>query len=195
MENDNIMDNLQQYFRQNSGSIKESDELIPEGDESRFEQRWEYSSRNRIHFRSNLKRRKKPLWKVLAFPLVASLALIFGVRMLMNPYIREDEPGTETMIVLSDTLSPSEVYNVYYVRMQAVMDEIYDLTANLENEDPNQVYMTVDIITREAIPLIDQLPEEMDDADKIAVLTKYSQRRIEALDAYRRALIANNNNI
>lgn len=195
MENDNIMDNLQQYFRQNSGSIKESDELIPEGDESRFEQRWEYSSRNRIHFRSNLKRRKKPLWKVLAFPLVASLALIFGVRMLMNPYIREDEPGTETMIVLSDTLSPSEVYNVYYDRMQAVMDEIYDLTANLENEDPNQVYMTVDIITREAIPLIDQLPEEMDDAYKIAVLTKYSQRRIEALDAYRRALIANNNNI
>lgn len=195
MENDKIMDNLQQYFRQNSGSIKESDELIPEGDESRFEQRWEYSSRNRIHFRSNLKRRKKPLWKVLAFPLVASLALIFGVRMLMNPYIREDEPGTETMIVLSDTLSPSEVYNVYYDRMQAVMDEIYDLTANLENEDPNQVYMTVDIITREAIPLIDQLPEEMDDADKIAVLTKYSQRRIEALDAYRRALIANNNNI
>ena len=195
MENDNIMDNLQQYFRQNSGSIKESDELIPEGDESRFKQRWEYSSRNRIHFRSNLKRRKKPLWKVLAFPLVASLALIFGVRMLMNPYIREDEPGTETMIVLSDTLSPSEVYNVYYDRMQAVMDEIYDLTANLENEDPNQVYMTVDIITREAIPLIDQLPEEMDDADKIAVLTKYSQRRIEALDAYRRALIANNNNI
>lgn len=195
MENDNIMDNLQQYFRQNSGSIKESDELIPEGDESRFEQRWEYSSRNRIHFRSNLKRRKKPLWKVLAFPLVASLALIFGVRMLMNPYIREDEPGTETMIVLSDTLSPSEVYNVYYDRMQAVMDEIYDLTANLENEDPNQVYMTVDIITREAIPLIDQLPEEMGDADKIAVLTKYSQRRIEALDAYRRALIANNNNI
>ncbi len=195
MENDNIMDNLQQYFRQNSGSIKESDELIPEGDESRFEQRWEYSSRNRIHFRSNLKRRKKPLWKVLAFPLVASLALIFGVRMLMNPYIREDEPGTETMIVLSDTLSPSEVFNVYYDRMQAVMDEIYDLTANLENEDPNQVYMTVDIITREAIPLIDQLPEEMDDADKIAVLTKYSQRRIEALDAYRRALIANNNNI
>lgn len=190
-----MMDNLQQYFRQNSGSIKESDELIPEGDESRFEQRWEYSSRNRIHFRSNLKRRKKPLWKVLAFPLVASLALIFGVRMLMNPYIREDEPGTETMIVLSDTLSPSEVYNVYYDRMQAVMDEIYDLTANLENEDPNQVYMTVDIITREAIPLIDQLPEEMDDADKIAVLTKYSQRRIEALDAYRRALIANNNNI
>lgn len=195
MENDKIMDNLQQYFRQNSGSIKESDELIPEGDESRFEQRWEYSSRNRIHFRSNLKRRKKPLWKVLAFPLVASLALIFGVRMLMNPYIREDEPGTETMIVLSDTLSPSEVYNVYYDRMQAVMDEIYDLTANLENEDPNQVYMTVDIITREAIPLIDQLPEEMDDADKIAVLTKYSQRRIEALDAYRRSLIANNNNI
>ena len=194
MENDNIMDNLQQYFRQNSGSIKESDELIPEGDESRFEQRWEYSSRNRIHFRSNLKRRKKPLWKVLAFPLVASLALIVGVRALMNPYIREDVPEVhDGIMAVSDTLSPSEVYSLYYDRMQAVMDEIYDLTATLENEDPNQIYMTVDIITREAIPLIDQLPEEMEDADKIAVLTKYSQRRIEALDSYKRTLIANNN--
>lgn len=188
------MDNLQQYFRQNSGSIKESDELIPEGDESRFEQRWEYSSRNRIHFRSNLKRRKKPLWKVLAFPLVASLALIAGVRALMNPYIREDVPDVhDGIMAVSDTLSPSEVYNLYYDRMQAVMDGIYDLTATLENEDPNQIYMTVDIITREAIPLIDQLPEEMEDADKIAVLTKYSQRRIEALDSYKRTLIANNN--
>lgn len=194
MKNNNIMDNLQQYFRQNSGSIKESDELIPEGDESRFEQRWEYSSRNRIHFRSNLKRRKKPLWKVLAFPLVASLALIAGVRALMNPYIREDVPDVhDGIMAVSDTLSPSEVYNLYYDRMQAVMDEIYDLTATLENEDPNQIYMTVDIITREAIPLIDQLPEEMEDADKIAVLTKYSQRRIEALDSYKRTLIANNN--
>lgn len=194
MKNNNIMDNLQQYFRQNSGSIKESDELIPEGDESRFEQRWEYSSRNRIHFRSNLKRRKKPLWKVLAFPLVASLALIVGVRALMNPYIREDVPDVhDGIMAVSDTLSPSEVYNLYYDRMQAVMDEIYDLTATLENEDPNQIYMTVDIITREAIPLIDQLPEEMEDADKIAVLTKYSQRRIEALDSYKRTLIANNN--
>lgn len=194
MKNNNIMDNLQQYFRQNSGSIKESDELIPEGDESRFEQRWEYSSRNRIHFRSNLKRRKKPLWKVLAFPLVASLALIAGVRALMNPYIREDVPDVhDGIMAVSDTLSPSEVYNLYYDRMQAVMDGIYDLTATLENEDPNQIYMTVDIITREAIPLIDQLPEEMEDADKIAVLTKYSQRRIEALDSYKRTLIANNN--
>lgn len=194
MKNNKIMDNLQQYFRQNSGSIKESDELIPEGDEFRFEQRWEYSSRNRIHFRSNLKRRKKPLWKVLAFPLVASLALIVGVRALMNPYIREDVPEVhDGIMAVSDTLSPSEVYSLYYDRMQAVMDEIYDLTATLENEDPNQIYMTVDIITREAIPLIDQLPEEMEDADKIAVLTKYSQRRIEALDSYKRTLIANNN--
>lgn len=188
------MDNLQQYFRQNSGSIKESDELIPEGDESRFEQRWEYSSHNRIHFRSNLKRRRKPLWKVIAFPLVASLALIFGVRALMNPYIREDIPDAyEETIALSDTLSPSEVYNLYYDRMLAAMDEIYDLSATIKNEDPNRIYMTVDVITRDAVPLISQLPEEMSDADKISVLTRYYQRRIQALNNYKRALIANNN--
>ena len=76
--------------------------------------------------------------------------------------------------------------------MLAVMDEIYDLTGNLKNEDPNQIYMTVDVITREAIPLIDQLPDEMSDADKIEVLTEYARRRIDALEKYKSTLLANN---
>ena len=80
-----MMDNLQQYFKSNKAYIRDSEENLPYGDESRFEERWEALSRDRIRFRSGLKRRKKPLWKVVAFPVLASLALIFGVRFLMRP--------------------------------------------------------------------------------------------------------------
>ena len=84
-----MMDNLQQYFKSNKAYIRDSEENLPYGDESRFEERWEALSRDRIRFRSGLKRRKKPLWKVVAFPVLASLALIFGVRFLMRPIMSD----------------------------------------------------------------------------------------------------------
>lgn len=189
-----MIDNLQQYFKLNKDSIRTSDESAPEGDGTRFEARWEAFNRDRIRFRSSLKRRKKPLWKVVAFPVLASLALIFGVRFLMNPYINDDilQPDNG-MRAVSDTLSPVEVYNIYYDLTQQVKDEIYTLAESLEKEDPTQIYMTVDVITREAVPIIEQLPDEMSDADKIAVLKEYSMRRINALNRYKSTLMANNN--
>lgn len=189
------MDNLEQYFKKHRETINESEDSIPEGDEFRFERRWESYSRDRIMFRSGVKRRRKPLWKVIAFPVAASLALIFGVRLLMNPFIKDRQPesGNGLAVALPDTLSPAEVYNLYYDRLLQVRDEIYDMTATMDKEDPDQIYMSVDIITREAIPLIDQLPDEMSDPDKIKVIAEYSQRRIDALNRYKSTLIANNN--
>ena len=162
MKNNRTMDNLQQYFRQKSGSIKESDELIPEGDESRFEQRWEYSSHNRIHFRSNLKRRKKPLWKVIAFPLVASLALIFGVQAL-------------------DTLSPGYIYQQYCRTVADITVEVAVLTAYMPEDWAEEAMAVVDDIVREPVPLIDQL-EGVDTQRQREILQEYSARQIAALD-------------
>ncbi len=186
MKNNNIMDNLQQYFRQNSSSIKESDELIPEGDESRFEQRWEYSSHNRIHFRSNLKRRKKPLWKAIAFPLVASLALIFGVRALMNPYIREEEPRVQIAEEKSfseeqDTLSPGYIYQQYCRTVADITVEVAVLTAYMPEDYAEEAMAVVDDIVREPVPLIDQL-EGVDTQRQREILQEYSARQIAALD-------------
>lgn len=180
------MDNLQLYFRQNSGSIKESDELIPEGDESRFEQRWEYSSHNRIHFRSNLKRRRKPLWKVIAFPLVASLALIFGVRALMNPYIREEEPRVQIAEEKSfseeqDTLSPGYIYQQYCRTVADITVEVAVLTAYMPEDWAEEAMAVVDDIVREPVPLIDQL-EGVDIQRQREILQEYSARQIAALD-------------
>ena len=79
------MDNLQQYFKSNKAYVRDLEEGVPVGDNVRFEERWDALNRDRIKFRSQLKRRKKPLWKVVAFPVLASLALIFGVRFLMRP--------------------------------------------------------------------------------------------------------------
>ena len=180
------MDNLQQYFRQNSRSIKESDELIPEGDESRFERRWEYSSRDRIHFRSGLKRRKKPMWKVIAFPLVASLALIFGVRMLMNPFIKVEEPQVQiaeekAFSEKRDTLSPGYIYQQYCRTVADITVEVAVLTAYMPEDYAEEAMAVVDDIVREPVPLIDQL-EGVDIQRQREILQEYSARQIAALD-------------
>ena len=152
------MDNLQQYFRQNSGSIKESDELIPEGDESRFEQRWEYSS----------------------------LALIFGVRALMNPYIREEEPRVQIAEEKSfseeqDTLSPGYIYQQYCRTVADITVEVAVLTAYMPEDYAEEAMAVVDDIVREPVPLIDQL-EGVDTQRQREILQEYSARQIAALD-------------
>lgn len=180
------MDNLQQYFKSNADAVSQSDENMPEGDSERFGERWEVY-RHRIKFRSGLKRRKKPLWKVVAFPLVASVALVVGVWFMFKPMaVRQQR---EMILSAMDSLTPAEVYEGYRSVMLQRVEEIYNLSATLD-EDPDEILMTVDIITRESIPMIDQLPDEMSDADKIKVLREYSERKIAALDNYRNRLVA-----
>lgn len=185
------MDNLQQYFKSHDNYIGESDEGFPEHDMERFESRWE-AHRHNIKFRSNLKRRKKPLWKVVAFPFVASIALIIGVRMLMKPFIAEQPSDPQTIIAtLPDTASSNEVYALYHEMIIKRVNELYNISTVVD--DPDQVLMTVDIITRESAPLIDLLPEEMSESDKKEVLADYSQQMIDALDYLKNRLITINN--
>ena len=50
-----MMDNLQQYFESNKAYIRDSEENLPYGDESRFEERWEALSRDRIQGSSGVR--------------------------------------------------------------------------------------------------------------------------------------------
>lgn len=179
------MDNLQQYFKTHQDAVSRSDEDIPKGDDARFEERWDVY-RHRIKFQSSLKRRKKPLWKVVAFPLVASVVLIVGVWLMFKPIAVNQEQKMFSSAI--DSLTPAQVYEGYRSLMLQRVDEIYNLSATL-NDDPDDILITLDVIMRESVPLIDQLPDEMSDEDKIEVLREYSERKIEALDTYRNRLV------
>lgn len=175
-----MMDNLQQYFKSNKAYIRDSEENLPYGDESRFEERWEALSRDRIRFRSGLKRRKKPLWKVVAFPVLASLALIFGVRFLMRPIMTQPEP---VHTVASDAVSPGSIYRDYCRSVADITVELAVLTAYMDEEDAEEAMRTLDEIVYEPVPLIDQL-EEVDDARQTEILREYSTRQLKTLDDF-----------
>lgn len=175
-----MMDNLQQYFKSNKAYIRDSEENLPYGDESRFEERWEALSRDRIRFRSGLKRRKKPLWKVVAFPVLASLALIFGVRFLMRPIMTQPEP---VRAVASDAVSPGSIYRDYCRSVADITVELAVLTAYMDEEDAEEAMRTLDEIVYEPVPLIDQL-EEVDDARQTEILREYSARQLKTLDDF-----------
>ena len=172
-----MMDNLQQYFKSNKAYIRDSEENLPYGDESRFEERWEALSRDRIRFRSQLKR---PLWKVVAFPVLASLALIFGVRFLMRPIMTQPEP---VHTVASDAVSPGSIYRDYCRSVADITVELAVLTAYMDEEDAEEAMRTLDEIVYEPVPLIDQL-EEVDDARQTEILREYSARQLKTLDDF-----------
>lgn len=174
------MDNLQQYFKSNKAYVRDLEEGVPVGDNVRFEERWDALNRDRIKFRSQLKRRKKPLWKVVAFPVLASLALIFGVRFLMRPLVSQPEPP---VTAAADTVSPGSIYRDYYRSVADITVELAVLTAYMDEEDAEEAMRTLDEIVYEPVPLIDQL-EEVDDARQTEILREYSARQLKTLDDF-----------
>ena len=126
------------------------------------------------------------MWKVIAFPLVASLALIFGVRVLMNPYIREEEPRVQIAEEKSfseelDTLSPGYIYQQYCRTVADITVEVAVLTAYMPEDWAEEAMAVVDDVVREPVPLIDQL-EGVDTQRQREILQEYSARQIAALD-------------
>ncbi|HIZ85873.1 MAG TPA: DUF2807 domain-containing protein [Candidatus Coprenecus stercoravium] len=158
---------------------------MPDGDEARFESRWESRSRDRIRFRSGLKRRRRPLWKVIAFPAVACVALIFGVRMLLNPFIadvtEENMTRDEVSAIEVDTLAPGYIYRQYYNTVADIIVQVAVLTAYMPESYAEEAMSAVYDIIYEEIPLIDQI-DCVNEQRYREILQEYSARQIAALD-------------
>lgn len=98
-----------------------------------------------------------PCGRSLPSPLVASLALIFGVRVLMNPYIREEEPRVQIAEEKSfseelDTLSPGYIYQQYCRTVADITVEVAVLTAYMPEDWAEEAMAVVDDVVREPVP-------------------------------------------
>lgn len=193
MNNSNIMDNLQQYIGSHRDAVSKAEDNVPSGDKERFEERWDMY-RHRIKFQSTLKRRRKPFWKIIAFPVAASLILIIGVRLLIRPFISSEVSASMTYTLsVPDTLTPAEVNSVYGDYMHRKVEEIYEISGSLSVREQEMVLGTVDNILREPVPLIDLLPEELGNKHMTAIVKAYAERRTKALETYRSKLVSSNN--
>ncbi|HIZ86988.1 MAG TPA: hypothetical protein IAC03_02370 [Candidatus Coprenecus pullistercoris] len=152
---------------------------IPDGDDLRFENTWEALSRERIKFRSNLKRRKKPLWKVLAFPVIASVALIVCVRLLMRPIATEFAAQKEA-VENADSLYGA-IYGDYYRKVADITMELSVVTAYMGEEEAQSVMSEFERIADARIRFSDSLSTAI---DSVNAFRKCCSMRLERLDNY-----------
>ena len=137
---------------------------LPEGHEVRFEEKYDkrltQQRRRRIVFR----------WTASAAVLAAIVALSL--------------PGNRSSVQKART--PESVYTAYLEQV----GELYALLASQPEEDGVDREAVLHELTDETIPLYDQLPEEMPEREKTAILKEYYGDILN--EAYR---LSDNNNI
>ena len=61
------------------------------------------------------------------------------------------------------------------------MSRLYAAITRRTGADTSQVNRTIRIIDCEAVPLYEQLPDELDDAEKVRILRRYFGLKIDAV--------------
>ena len=160
------MDDLEKYIKQNRESFDEQE--IPEGHLERFEALLDSSpALERPVVKQSESRRliRRILWTS-----VAAAAALAGIIFLNRP---AEKTRDWFAGIGNDGFA---ICNAYYDKVA----ECYE--AMLLKYPDGEMQSTIETITRETIPMIDQLPEEMDPDAKAAVLKEYYGDLLEGLD-------------
>ena len=169
------MDNLEKFFKENRADLK-NEEMI-KGDVDRFEIRYEQSvsdSPRRIKFVSPLRRKRFSFWKVVTLPVLGSLALI-----AITYFILTSEPFQKASV------NSYMMYSQYYKDASELVKEISVMTASLSFDEAKEVDETLTAIIYEDQPIVDALPEEMDEGRRMDVVSYYAAVQLEALEKFR----------
>ena len=177
------MDNLKEYIKQNREAF--DDKEIPEGHLERFEARLEQLAEEGRRQEGSTRltvRRPRFLIGWLSVGIAAALAgIIFLNRPAGDgwnwPSGRQDRlavSGAEWFEGIGD--DQYEICNAYYDKVSELYETI------LRNNSDKEIEETLDMISGETIPLVDQLPEEMDPETRAAVLKEYYGGLLDGLE-------------
>lgn len=154
------MTDLEKYFRSKSGEFDEYE--LPEGHEARFLARLEAAEKGKEQ------KRIRRLKLVLA---ACSAAAAVAILLILNiPSL-----GIRTWYAQAGS-DPAEVYRAYSERAASICSEIYS-----GNMNPD-VRNAVQSLTQEPVILLEQLPIEMSDAEKSAILKEYYGKILNGLE-------------
>ncbi len=134
-----------------------------------------------IHFQRT-PRRKTAFWKVITFPLAATLLLYWG----MNIFIKYSTAnstgiGTDYFASVKNSNNPEEIYDKYSQTVSEYIDKIADKTAMMTDEQSSQIFSTVNSIIDEPVSIEEMLPEEISDGERAAILRHYYSRKIDGV--------------
>lgn len=165
------MDKIRKFLDENGGLHYE--EGLPSGDEERFFSRLDKP--REIHFRRVIHRPKVSFIRVIAVPLAACMLVILALQL----YLRSFQAG--------DLLD--SIYSDYRDQVLALSSEIIQLSETEEEAKENE--RTIEIITFEAIPMSELLPEELSLKERAGIMSGYYAQRLEGMKRLRDSI--NNN--
>lgn len=164
------MDNLKDFIEVNKSSF--SQDSLPEGDVRRFSEKL---GQRRISFHSPVKRRSVSLFRVIAFPVAAAVALM----LVVNIFVRNMSSEEET----------TRIYTEYCREVAQISSEIQVM---MSGDDIRMADRTIDNITFEAIPFIEQLPSEMSKKEKVKAVKEYYSQKLDGVRRFK-TLVADSN--
>ncbi len=162
------MTDFEEYIRENPKFLDDKD--LPEGHEARFEAKLDAMLASvAIEETDNGKNMKRIFTKM--FTVAASVAAACAAAMIFM-----NRPVEETEWFEGVGNDPVAVYLAYSEKASAMYGEIFskDLDASWET--------TVRSIAEESVPMIDQLPDEIDNAEKADILKEYYGKILNGLD-------------
>src|SRR5574344_163350 len=153
------MDNLKMFIDENKEQF--SEELLPNGDTERFLSKMK---RGDIHFGRVVKKRPVSFIRIVAFPIAAVAVLM----LIMNIFVKGLGEEDET----------KRIYTDYCREVAQISTEIQMMT----NENNISVAdRTIDNITFEAIPFIEQLPPEMTPKQRAKAVKEYYSQKLDGV--------------
>jgi len=167
------MDELRQFIVGNEDSALENQ--LPDGDEVRFFARLEEKPRE-LHFRRMAPRRKVSFARVTAVPIAACLLCFLALQL----YLKSFQAGN-----ILDS-----IYSEYRSEALALSNQIMEMSET--DEDAFQNQRTIEVITFEAIPMAELLPEELSLKERAEIMKGYYAQKINGMKKFKDSL---NNNL
>ena len=162
------MTDLEKYFKAHAGQFDDLD--LPEGHEDRFLAKLEaVESEKQAAEADSLNRRRLGRLKLVLSACAAAAAV--AILLIINI----PSSGSRSWYAQAGS-DPVEVYRAYTEKAASICSEIYS-----SNMDPN-VENAVQSLTQEPVIMLDQLPDEMSDAEKSEILKEYYGKILNGLE-------------
>ena len=152
------MENLEKYIKENLEKFDYAE--MPAGHKERFLEKLSALETNN---QSNSRRPSNIVWRISSVAAILIIALFIG-RQSSEEFRVLDENGTE-----------------YTTLMTTLENEIIEMSKNCNKKSAKEALKASRSVTFEAIPITEQLPDELSDEERAKILRRYYKEKTDGL--------------
>lgn len=150
------MDQLEKYIKENINQF--NDGPMPQGHKEMFKRKLKENNSKNVH--------RIGFARIIRYTTIAVATIIIAFIV-------------KNISIIEKTKANDELNYAQIIKEQEL--EILNLTKDMDPNTFEEMESTMNIITYESIPLSEQLPDEMEDEEKIKILREYYKQKSEAL--------------